>query len=310
MGNPALTNRELSPQVPDAPDCGPAFSDLPALELVSKPVTTFSSLTFERDPKSAVVSFIVHAAILALIVWLAFQVKNRMVAPKQVAVTPIQVQPYVPITPPAPKSMGGGGGGGAKEVVPPVKGHLPPVVKVPTVPIQELQVDHPKLAAAPAVSIPQPVKFQANKMPNLGDTSSPQIALSSQGGGTGGGFGQTSGGGIGSGQGNGVGIGSGGGYGGGVMSVGGGVSAPQVLHKAVPELTSAARQANFQGTVAVQLIVDPEGNPENIQLVHPVGMGLDRRVIAAVRQYRFKPAMYQGHPVAVPLVIEVSFHLY
>lgn len=312
MGNAALTNPKLRTRNEPLPSNRVRFvrDTPPSLQVVSKPVTTFSSLTFKRDRTSTVISFILHLCVLAAIVWFALEVHTHIVAPKQVAVVPIQIQPYIPITAPAPKTMGGGGGGGAKEGVPPVKGHLPPVVKTPSVPIQELQVDHPKLAAAPAVHLPQPVKFLNNKLPNLGDTQSPQIALSSQGSGSGGGFGQTSGGGIGSGQGSGVGVGSGGGYGGGVMSVGGGVSAPQILHKVDPELTPAARQADFQGTVAVQLIVDPDGNPENIHLVHPAGMGLDQRVLAAVRQYRFKPAMYQGHPVAVPLVIEVSFHLY
>jgi outer membrane biosynthesis protein TonB len=39
-------------------------------------------------------------------------------------------------------------------------------------------------------------------------------------------------------------------------------------------------------------------------------MGLDDKAIEAVRQYRFKPAMYEGRPVAVQLVIEVDFHLH
>lgn len=312
MGNTALTNPKLRTRDEPLPSNRVRFTrdTPPSLHVLSRPVTTFSSLTFKRDRTSTVISFILHLCVLAAIVWFALEVHTHIVAPKQVAVVPIQIQPYIPITAPAPKTMGGGGGGGAKEVVPPVKGHLPPVVKTPSVPIQELQVDHPKLAAAPAVHLPQPVKFLNNKLPNLGDTQSPQIALSSQGSGSGGGFGQTSGGGIGSGQGSGVGIGSGGGYGGGVMSVGGGVSAPVLIHKVEPEFTDAARRNNYQGTVAVQLIVDPQGNPEDIRVIHHLGMGLDQKAVAAVQQYKFKPAMFHGSPVAVQMVIEVAFHLY
>jgi outer membrane biosynthesis protein TonB len=39
-------------------------------------------------------------------------------------------------------------------------------------------------------------------------------------------------------------------------------------------------------------------------------MGLEEKAIAAVRQYKFKPAMYQGHPVSVQIVVEVDFHLH
>jgi TonB family protein len=141
-------------------------------------------------------------------------------------------------------------------------------------------------------------------------TQSPQIALASQGKGGGSGFGSGLGGGIGAGHGLGAGPGSGGGYGGGLMSVGGGVSAPVVVHSVDPEFTAEARTANFQGSVSIQLIVDSQGNPQNVRVVRHLGMGLDEKAIEAVRQYRFKPAMYEGHPVAVQLVIDVDFHLH
>ncbi len=128
--------------------------------------------------------------------------------------------------------------------------------------------------------------------------------------GSGSGFGSGLGGGIGAGRGSGVGPGSGGGYGGGIMSVGGGVSAPILIHSAEPEFTQEARAASFQGGVSIQLIVDSQGNPQNVHVTRHLGMGLDDKAVEAVRQYRFRPAMYQGHPVAVQMVIEVDFHLH
>ena len=94
------------------------------------------------------------------------------------------------------------------------------------------------------------------------------------------------------------------------MSVGGGVSAPQVIHAVDPDFTDEARRAKIEGVVSIQVIVDAHGNPQNIRVVRPLGMGLDQKAIEAVRQYKFRPAMFQGHPVPVRVVIDVNFHLY
>jgi TonB family protein len=174
-------------------------------------------------------------------------------------------------------------------------------------PPQILRVANPKLAVEPTMHVNMQM---ASDMPNLGMAQSPQIALASQGNGSGSGFGHGMGGGIGASQGSGGGAGTGGGYGGGVMSVGGGVSAPLLVHSAEPEFTEQARQANFQGTVSVQLIVDAQGNPQDVRVARHLGMGLDEKAVAAVRQYKFRPAVYQGHAVAVQMIVEVDFRLH
>jgi TonB family protein len=181
------------------------------------------------------------------------------------------------------------------------------VAKLEIVPPQISRIDHPKLAIEPTMQVRMP---DNNNLPNLGMAESPQIALASQGRGSGSGFGQGLGGGIGTGHGSGAGPGSGGGYGGGLMSVGGGVAAPEVIHSVEPEFTEDARRANFQGSVSIKLIVDSQGTPQDVRLVRHLGMGLDEKAIEAVKQYRFKPAMYQGHPVSVQIVIDVDFHLH
>ena len=196
----------------------------------------------------------------------------------------------------------------AHDVVEASKGRQPEVAKNQITPPQIIRIDRPKLGVEPTEMVKMP--DNNNTLPNFGMTQSPQIALASQGKGSGSGFGQGSGGGIGTGRGTGSGPGSGGGYGGGLMSVGGGVSAPQVIHSAEPEFTDDARRTNYQGNVSVQLIVDSEGNPQNVRLVSHLGMGLDEKAIEAVRQYRFRPAMYQGHPVSVQILIDVDFHLH
>lgn len=85
---------------------------------------------------------------------------------------------------------------------------------------------------------------------------------------------------------------------------------PIVIHQVDPEFPDEARQAKYQGVVIVSLTVNEQGLPENIQIVRPVGMGLDEKAIEAAQQYRFKPAMMDGHPVSKRINIEINFRLY
>lgn len=290
---------------------------------VSDPVTTraqrrwtaapsFRSLDValaERSPLTRVSSAIVHAGAIGLILWLGSRAQ-KVVVPDQ-TLTNLDFKLFAP--PPEPKllpvapKLGGGGGGGAHQIVEPTKGRAPEVAAVKMNAPQIARLSQPKLVVEPTESIKLP---DSPKMMNLGQPDSPQVRLASQGAGGGSGFGSGLGGGLGAGHGLGAGPGSGGGYGGGVMDVGGGVSAPIVLHSAHPEFTDQARQANFQGSVTLALIIDADGNPQNVHVTKSLGMGLDEKAVEAVRQYRFKPAMYQGHPVAVKIVINVDFHLH
>lgn len=96
----------------------------------------------------------------------------------------------------------------------------------------------------------------------------------------------------------------------GVMRPGGGVSAPVLIHSVDPSYTDKARRAKYQGICVVSLTVDKNGNPQNVRVVRTLGMGLDKRAVEAVRQYRFKPAYYKGRPVPVLINVEVNFKVY
>jgi TonB family protein len=283
---------------------------LPPLELTSTPIAVADPMAVKRSPLSSGVAFLTHVIIIALILLFTYYGwKTRAIQKKTVA-TNVDIKPFIPMTMKMNQSMGGGGGGGAHELVEASKGHLPKESKTQIVPPQIIRNDHPKLAVEPTIVMPQEVKLPDANMPNIGVPQSPQIALASQGGGSGSGFGSGRGGGIGSGNGNGVGPGEGGGYGGGLMHPGGGVSAPQVIYSVDPEFSDEARRAKYQGICVVSVIVDAQGSPQRVHVIRPLGMGLDEKAVEAVKQYKFKPAYYQGHPVAVEVNIEVNFRIY
>lgn len=287
---------------------GGRSSNEPAqLAAFSRPIFALDPLVFKRDPMSNLISFAVHVVVIALVLALALKARNVITQASAVTVTPVDFEVSVPpIVLPVAKAMGGGGGGGARDPVEASKGHLPMIAKIQLMPSQLVKLDHPKLAVEPSGQVRMP---DNNNLPDVGVSQSPQITMASQGSGSGSGFGQGSGGGIGSGHGGGV-TGIGGGYGGGLMSVGGGVSAPQLTHSVEPEFTDDARRANYQGSVSIKLIVDSQGNPQDVRLASHLGMGLEEKAIEAVRQYKFKAAMYQGHPVSVQILVEVDFHLH
>lgn len=103
--------------------------------------------------------------------------------------------------------------------------------------------------------------------------------------------------------------GTGSGAGGGVYRVGGGVSAPVLIHKTEPIYTEEARKAKYQGTVLLYVEINPDGRPTNIKVQRRLGLGLDEKAIEAVQQWRFKPGMKDGRPVTVAATIEVNFRL-
>jgi periplasmic protein TonB len=284
----------------------PAFTGADSDPLIWKGIDL---LAYKRDRKSKFISFSIHGVAIAAILCWGLTARTPVVQ-SETTVTPLNFTLYAPPPPqvmPVAKVAGGGGGGGAHQLVEPTRGRLPKVARIHMLPPQIVRVANPRLPMEPTIQVNMPTN---PAMPNLGMQQSPQIALASQGNGSGSGFGHGMGGGIGSSQGTGVGAGTGGGYGGGVMSVGGGVSAPVLVHSAEPEFTEGARQQNYQGTVSIQLIVDAQGYPQDVHVIRHLGMGLDEKAVEAVRQYRFRPAVYQGHPVAVQMIVEVDFRLH
>lgn len=107
----------------------------------------------------------------------------------------------------------------------------------------------------------------------------------------------------------------------GIYRVGNGVSAPAVLYQPEPEFSEQERKLRISRTCSLSLVVDTEGHVRDVRVVRSVAEGLatehreiaeamDTKIVAAVRQYRFRPAVFQGKPVPVAVMTEVNFTVF
>ncbi|HZQ95756.1 MAG TPA: energy transducer TonB [Candidatus Sulfotelmatobacter sp.] len=285
---------------------------LPPLKLESKPEPVKPIWGFYDHKKDGLLgSTGIHVLIVAVIVAGAL-IERRVVkaAPPPKATVTLVDPGDIPALKPSKTQVGGGGGGGDRDILQASKGKLPKLsMQQITPPVVVVRNEHPKLAVEPTIVVPPQVQLASNNMPNLGDPMAHAI-LPSNGTGSGGGIGSGSGGGVGSGKGPGFGPGEGGGTGGGIFHVGGGVTPPRQIYAPEPEFSEEARKAKYQGVCTLGLIVGTDGRPSNIRVLSSLGMGLDEKAIEAVKNWKFEPAMKDGHPVRVEIAVEVDFHLY
>src|SRR6202163_1784716 len=87
-----------------------------------------------------------------------------------------------------------------------------------------------------------------------------------------------------------------------------GVATGLLIKKVTPNYPQLAKQARIQGTVVLQAEISKDGTIQNLQLIsgHPM---LAPAAIEAVRQWRYKPYLLNGEPVAVETQVDVIFSL-
>jgi TonB family protein len=82
---------------------------------------------------------------------------------------------------------------------------------------------------------------------------------------------------------------------------------PAVIHAPDPEYSVAAHNAKIQGEVVLHATIGTDGLAHDIQVVRPLGYGLDELAAEAVKKWTFKPAQSSGKPVPAKITIEVPF---
>lgn len=284
---------------------------LPPLEVTSKPVAVKDIWGFStgQGKRAGFTSMLVHGSVVALVFLVGTNETVQTAVKESVTLIAPDISPYQPSPKPKAKQIGGGGGGGARDPLPASQGKLPkPSLKQFVPPTAVIRNENPKLVMEPTIIAQPDAPLPQINSSVFGDPLA-KIGPPSNGTGSGAGIGSGSGGGVGSGKGGGVGPGSGGNIGGGVFRIGGGVSSPALVYKVEPEYSEEARKAKFQGTVLLSVVVDDKGNPRDIKVLRPLGLGLDEKAIEAVQKWRFRPGQLNGKAVAVAAQIEVNFRL-
>jgi hypothetical protein len=85
---------------------------------------------------------------------------------------------------------------------------------------------------------------------------------------------------------------------------------PELIHFVNAQFSAAGRYARINGGSYVSVVVDTRGLPQLVHTVLPLGYGLDEAALEAVGEYRFKPAMLYGRPIAAQIMITVNFHIF
>jgi TonB family protein len=89
-----------------------------------------------------------------------------------------------------------------------------------------------------------------------------------------------------------------------------GVGYPSCSYCPDPRYSEEARAAKINGTVTLQIVIEPDGHATDVQVVKSLGHGLDELAIETVQNWRFKAALGpRGMPVPTSVRVEINFRL-
>jgi TonB family protein len=93
------------------------------------------------------------------------------------------------------------------------------------------------------------------------------------------------------------------------LTAGGEIHPPELLHRVEPAYPEALRRDRIEGVVVLEAVVTEEGEVTDLRVVSSTRRELEEPALTAVRQWRYRPATYQGRPVRVYLTITTNFRL-
>lgn len=87
------------------------------------------------------------------------------------------------------------------------------------------------------------------------------------------------------------------------------VTAPVAIEKTAPSYTEEGRKARHQGRVVLRTVIDEHGLVKDVEVVEGQPYGLSEAAVAAIRTWRFHPALLDGEPVPVFYLLTINFRL-
>ena len=90
------------------------------------------------------------------------------------------------------------------------------------------------------------------------------------------------------------------------IRVGGAVQARMLVHQVVPIYPEDARDEHISGTVVLHVVIARDGSLQSVEVVSGPA-ALVRPAADAVKQWRYKPVLLNGHPVEVDTTIQMIF---
>jgi TonB family protein len=86
-----------------------------------------------------------------------------------------------------------------------------------------------------------------------------------------------------------------------------GIRVPRPIRRLRPEYPQTAARAEAEATVDVTVNIGADGEVGEIQIVRWAGFGLDESTVATVRQLHFFPAMKNGTPIPMRVLLRYNF---
>ncbi len=250
--------------------------------------STFTRPDERKRGRAFAASLFLHGlgllAVLMVMAWVPKSALLQVMPPEKVDLVFVQAA-----------GPGGGGGGGNKMPDPPRK--LEMKAELPKPPVIE-----PVTSEIPPPTLVAPIQTNMALIQSAGAVTGLSAAPS---------LGTGAGTGAGPGTGPGVGPGTGGGFGGNAMREGNGAIAPTLLRGLDPKYTTEAMRAKIQGLVKLEVLVGADGSVKDVRVLQSLdrATGLDDEAMKTARQWRFRPATFQGQPVPFLVIIEMTFSL-
>lgn len=86
-------------------------------------------------------------------------------------------------------------------------------------------------------------------------------------------------------------------------------SMPQLLTEMRIPYPEEAKKAGIEGPVVMDLLIDDQGSVRQVNLIKGPGFGLNEAALAAIKNFKFRPARIQDQPVAVKIKYTYRFIL-